>query len=679
MENCEKAYSRPCLLEQHIRSHKDERPYLCTVPGCNKAFLRDSHLKTHLLSHSVEKPLYCSFCGKGFNTNQHLNRHERTHVPSVRCTFQGCDAAFRRSSQLRKHVSEFHTFRKEHVCPYCPREFDLRSRLEAHIKKAHSQMPSYHCGNDGCAENFSSWQELQSHIKSSHKTITCFCGQKFSSDVILSEHMKTAHPNPSNGLLSSVSNQLGVYQDRYTREWHCCEPQCISMSSPVFQDKDSLICHYQQYHGFVPDALQVQVLTPGSNSEGLPSLPSIGAGTDHGVSQVQVQNNPYLNLQSQGIQQQLPKRREPLTGHSSLIERITGAGYDSNRRIMCPIPDCCYRFAREYDLRRHVKAKHPHIITESGRLIIDYISIPAMPPQSELPSTSNSPSPVSFQPPIKVESLGVKGEPLDDQSYETQTTLPPLPNFSNGLSASSNQIGSGTSSHTHSIQSHSPLQHHPSQSSTPSNSNHVGGVDVLSHNQGSLETFFSNEILNGGSNMSQLHLHLSNELLGESSNQYSNITRSGNHSFNYPQTQKIGKSRMTSYPMHNMNTSNQSATMRSIHSVSSPTHSSVNSQAPSLHPSRSNTPVYSSHSHIYPVNTVSSSISTPIGSSPHQSYASRQSSPQPFNQSLSHGHQSHILNPVGKSYPTVDRNRSPRNVNSENSQEIDPMILNGSI
>lgn len=666
MENCDKAYSRPCLLEQHIRSHKDERPFLCTVPGCNKAFLRDSHLKTHILSHSVEKPLYCSFCGKGFNTNQHLNRHERTHVPSVRCTFQGCNEAFRRASQLRKHVSKFHTFRKEHICPYCPREFDLRSRLEAHIKKTHSKMPSYHCGNDGCSETFSSWQELQAHIKVSHKTITCYCGQKFSSEVILAEHMKTVHSNQPN--IVAPANQQNVYQDQYTLEWVCRESRCGS--TPVaFRDKPSLICHYQQFHGFVPEALQVQILTPGSSVGGLPSL--AGTNVDSNNGQSQAQNHPYYSFQTQ-VQQQLPKQREPLTGSSTLIERLTGAGYDRNRRIMCPIPDCCYRFAREYDLRRHVKAKHPHIITESGRLMIDYISIPPLPSQSEMQSSSNTQSPVAFQPQghIKMESMNIKVESLDESGLDNHSALPPLPNFSTSLSNAS--INNNVTNHT--PQTYSPsLAHQQTHiSNTPNSNTNNGNIDCLSQNHGSLEAFFSNDLLNGGSNIANLHIHLSNDLLNETTGQYS-MSRANNQSFNY-QNPKLTKSTinnfsgMTQAPGHSVG-------IRNLHSVSSPVHSSVNSQAPSLHPSRSNTPVYSSQTHMYPLNTAPSSISTPTGSSPHQSYVSRQNSPQ----SLSNIQQAQLLNPLSKTFSSNERSHSPQTIPMGTSQEIDPMILNGSM
>lgn len=373
--SCDKAYSRPCLLEQHLRSHADERPFACTHPGCGKAFLRDSHLKTHLLSHSVEKPLYCSYCGKGFNTNQHLNRHERTHVPSIKCTFEGCTAAFRRNSQLRRHISECHTLRKPFACPSCPREFDVKSRLNTHFAKCHSgnsfastptashmstPVPGgsaghhpYHCGTEGCNEKFESWPDLLSHIKYSHKRHICtFCGKMFDRQDAMDMHAKE-HDLESSHLL--------------TQEWHCREPQCEAQPMvATFREKDTLISHYQQYHGFVPETLQVQVQTPASASA--ESLPPLSAMTEKQqfLQTIPQQPLPHLAYPSYAPQQQLPTVREPLYKGPSMIDRITGAGYDANRRIECPVDGCGYRFAREYDMKRHAKAVHPQVLLDDA-------------------------------------------------------------------------------------------------------------------------------------------------------------------------------------------------------------------------------------------------------------------------------------------------------------------------
>lgn len=496
--NCDKAYSRPCLLEQHLRSHADERPFSCDYPGCGKAFLRDSHLKTHMLSHSVEKPLYCSYCGKGFNTNQHLNRHERTHFPSVKCTYEGCTAAFRRNSQLRKHISECHTLRKPFVCPACPREFDIKSRLDAHFAKSHGGTASdtplgsnmstpvpggnpahqgslYHCANEGCSERFDSWADLLAHIRVLHKRVVCnLCGKTFESAELLEYHSKE-HAIDKTDLISQY--------------WHCREPQCEAAPITVsFREKDGLISHYQQYHGYIPDTLQVQVQTPASAE----SLPPLSAITDQQRQQRSNQQHQYFpgqqplpnvsyplqypnSFPSSVPQPQQYSNREPAYKGPSIIDRITGAGYDANRRIECPVENCGYRFAREYDMKRHAKAVHPYVDIDeliAASKLHEHSVSPAVPNETSstfsqydsagapssmskfkyyLPSGAQNEGQVLSNPPSQVlygdkhDDLNVSTAPLDQhhhhqqqqqaqQQYhqpqpQQQQQLPPLPQY----------------------------------------------------------------------------------------------------------------------------------------------------------------------------------------------------------------------------------------------------------
>jgi hypothetical protein len=137
----------------------------------------------------------------------------------------------------------------------------------------------------------------------------------------------------------------------------------------TFREKDSLISHYQQYHGFVPDTLQVQVQTPAS-ADCLPPLSAITDSKQQQFLQTLPQqqslphlpyNLPYNSHLAPPHQQQLPTVREPLFKGHSIIDRITGSNYDAHRRIECPVEGCGYRFAREYDMKRHAKAVHPHV------------------------------------------------------------------------------------------------------------------------------------------------------------------------------------------------------------------------------------------------------------------------------------------------------------------------------
>ncbi|KAG9021910.1 Strongly-conserved Zn-finger binding protein (TFIIIA), partial [Tulasnella sp. UAMH 9824] len=81
-EGCDKAYTKPCRLAEHYRSHTNDRPFECST--CSKSFLRKVHLQAHERSHTSkeERPLVCSAnkgCEQRFWTQQQLKVHEDVH------------------------------------------------------------------------------------------------------------------------------------------------------------------------------------------------------------------------------------------------------------------------------------------------------------------------------------------------------------------------------------------------------------------------------------------------------------------------------------------------------------------------------------------------------------------------------------------------------------------------
>ncbi|KAI8802666.1 hypothetical protein BJ742DRAFT_683894 [Cladochytrium replicatum] len=76
---CNKVFQQKFNLKSHLRSHATERAYQCNM--CEAAFRRSHDLKRHHRSlHTQVKPFGCDLCDKRFSRMDALKRHTRRHM-----------------------------------------------------------------------------------------------------------------------------------------------------------------------------------------------------------------------------------------------------------------------------------------------------------------------------------------------------------------------------------------------------------------------------------------------------------------------------------------------------------------------------------------------------------------------------------------------------------------------
>ncbi|XP_058129893.1 oocyte zinc finger protein XlCOF22-like [Anopheles ziemanni] len=220
-EVCFKTFRSRQKLKIHRNTHLRVAPFKCTFDGCDKAFKSRIGLEEHLARHTNCFEYTCDICSKGFQHRSYLSAHRRAHNTerNFQCTL--CEQSFKSKQALLDHKNR-HLGLKPFACAQCDKQYTKSSLLQAHVKQCHSEggdddVVRYPCTE--CGKKFTSKSYLTVHKKIHRNEREFVCevckkGHVTRQDLLI-------HMTKHTGEKSLVCDICGkAYARRGAMEWH---------------------------------------------------------------------------------------------------------------------------------------------------------------------------------------------------------------------------------------------------------------------------------------------------------------------------------------------------------------------------------------------------------------------------------------------------------------------------
>ncbi|XP_035795535.1 zinc finger protein 431-like [Anopheles albimanus] len=115
---------------------EDKRETVCNV--CHRVLSTFEQYQNHFYYHTARVPFYCYLCREEFNDKRELYIHTKTHLPRVpeSYTCKSCGKVFSTKGNFKRHLKS-HEAVRAFACDRCYKQYDYKSALETHLKRAH--------------------------------------------------------------------------------------------------------------------------------------------------------------------------------------------------------------------------------------------------------------------------------------------------------------------------------------------------------------------------------------------------------------------------------------------------------------------------------------------------------------------------------------------------------------